>query len=431
MPLIASCLRNLPTTVSPNLPRCRCVTMNFDFSSIGSQLAAGSGIEELMDDLGQALQEGGPKVHMLGGGNPAAIPEVTAVWRDQMRQLLDVQPERFDRMLVNYDPCRGNSRFLDALAGLFNRTYGWQIDSSNLAVTNGGQTAFFYLFNLLAGEFPSGRRKKILLPLVPEYIGYANQGVHKDVFRAVKPSVDLLDQTTFKYRVDFDSLHVSDDIGAICASRPTNPTGNVLTDAEMDHLRELAADHGIPLIVDNAYGTPFPNVVFEDVKPVWGENVILTYSLSKLGLPGTRTGIVVGPPQIAQAISSMNAVVGLACGNIGQALVTPLIEDGRLLEISRQIIRPFYQRKSQDALRWLAESLPRGSYRVHKSEGALFLWIWFPELPITTRELYERLKARGRADHPRRILFLWDGSAVGATRSVHPPDVFNERRRRA
>ena len=40
--------------------------------------------------------------------------------------------------------------------------------------------------------------------------------------------------------------------------RPTNPTGNVLDDDEVDHLRQLACDHNIPLIVDNAYGAPFP-----------------------------------------------------------------------------------------------------------------------------------------------------------------------------
>ncbi|SVD71253.1 uncharacterized protein METZ01_LOCUS424107, partial [marine metagenome] len=28
-------------------------------------------------------------------------------------------------------------------------------------------------------------------------------------------------------------------------------------------------------------------------------------------------------------------------------------------------------------------------------EGALFLWLWFEDLPITSQELYERLKARG------------------------------------
>lgn len=33
-------------------------------------------------------------------------------------------------------------------------------------------------------------------------------------------------------------------------------------------------------------------------------------------------------------------------------------------------------------------------WRVHKAEGAMFLWLWFEGLPISSLELYERLKAR-------------------------------------
>ena len=33
-------------------------------------------------------------------------------------------------------------------------------------------------------------------------------------------------------------------------------------------------------------------------------------------------------------------------------------------------------------------------YQVHKPEGAFFLWLWFPNLPITSQQLYERLKQR-------------------------------------
>ena len=32
---------------------------------------------------------------------------------------------------------------------------------------------------------------------------------------------------------------------------------------------------------------------------------------------------------------------------------------------------------------------------MHRPEGAFFLWLWLPELPITSAELYERLKRRG------------------------------------
>jgi valine--pyruvate aminotransferase len=369
--------------------------MNHEFSIFGRQLAGGSGIEELMEDLGNALASGGPDICMLGGGQPAHIPEVNALWRRRMEEIL-ADPGALERVLANYDPPRGNPKFIAALAALFRREFGWQLGPENVAITAGGQTAFFFLFNLLAGPMPDGRRKKILLPLVPEYIGYANQGAGGDLFRAVPPKIEKTGPHEFKYRVDFDALEVTDDIAAICVSRPTNPTGNVLTDEEIARLSDLAKSHGIPLIIDNAYGAPFPNIIFTEAKPVWDEHIILTLSLSKIGLPGTRTGIVVAHPKIAAAMASMSAVIGLANPNIGQAIALPLVESGEILKLANETVRPFYIEKSRQAREFVAESFGEGfDYYVHRSEGALFLWLWFPGLPITSRELYERLKKRG------------------------------------
>jgi alanine-alpha-ketoisovalerate/valine-pyruvate aminotransferase len=58
---------------------------------------------------------------------------------------------------------------------------------------------------------------------------------------------------------------------------------------------------------------------------------VLTYSLSKIGLPGTRTGIVIGPPEIIRALGSMSAIVGLSNPNIGQQIMLPLVESGEIL----------------------------------------------------------------------------------------------------
>lgn len=369
--------------------------MSDSFSEFGKRLCMGSGIEELMDDLGNALVSGGPDVRMLGGGQPAHIPEVNALWRRRLEEIM-AKPGALEKMLSNYDPPRGNPLFLDAVAALFKESFGWDISAKNIAITPGGQTAFFFLFNALAGKFKDGSRKKILLPLVPEYIGYSNQSVSEDIFCACKPLIQKIGDHDFKYRVDFEHLEVGDDIAAICVSRPTNPTGNVLTDNEISHLSALADEHDIPLIIDNAYGAPFPNIIFTEATPVWNEHVVLTLSLSKIGLPGTRTGIVIANEEIASAVSSMSAIVGLANGNIGQAIMEPLIRSGEILKLSDEVVRPYYVEKSRQARAWVeAEFDAALPYRVHLSEGALFLWLWFENMPITSSELYERLKKRG------------------------------------
>jgi valine--pyruvate aminotransferase len=368
--------------------------MSYEFSKFGQHLGSGSGIGDLMDDLGHALASGSPTLKMLGGGQPAHIPEITSVWRRRLEELLG-EPGGLERALTIYDPPRGNPAFLQAIATLFCQNFGWDIGPENIAVTSGGQTAFYFLFNLLAGEMADGSNRKILLPLVPEYIGYANQGTNGNLFRAIPPLIEKTAPHEFKYHVDFDQLEVTPDIAAICASRPTNPTGNVLTDEEVARLSAIAKQNGIPFIIDNAYGVPFPGIQFADATPYWDTHVILTLSLSKLGLPGTRTGIVIGPPEIIRALGSMSAIAGLSNPNIGQQITLPLIQSGEILRLSRDVIRPFYQDKCKLARQAAMDAFGDDvEWFMHRSEGALFLWFWFPGLPITSQELYERLKKR-------------------------------------
>lgn len=386
--------------------------MTLEFSLTGQKLTTRSGILELMDDLGRALAEQ-PEMRMLGGGNPAAVPAIQQLWRDRMKGLIN-EGDRFDRMLGNYDPPQGNPAFIRALANLLKRNFGWEIRPSNIAITNGGQTAFFFLFNLLAGQFPNDQHKKILLPLTPEYIGYADQGIDQNLFVACKPEITWPQGESsriFKYRIDFAAVEAAlnqEPIAAIAVSRPTNPTGNVLTDEEVKHLSELAASRQIPLIIDNAYGAPFPSVIFTEAQPYWAPHVIMTLSLSKLGLPGTRTAIVIGPEPVASAITSITAIAGLANGNIGQQLVLPLVESGEILDIGPRILRPFYAEKSQQAQNWLREFCTAANvdWALHASEGAFFHWLWLRNLSITTRELYQRLKARNVLIVPGEYFFF-------------------------
>ena len=371
-------------------------------SKFGEKFTRKAGITQLMDDLGSAMAGG--DMLMLGGGNPAHIPAVQDRFRKRMLDILE-EPSDFESMIGNYDGSRGNAAFIEALAEMLRETFGWDIGPENIALTNGSQNAFFCLFNLFAGEMPDGSKKKVLFPLTPEYIGYADAGLSDDFFAARRPSIELLDDGLFKYHVDFDALKIGDDIGAICVSRPTNPTGNVLTDEEMLHLDVLAQDKGIPFIIDNAYGTPFPDIIYTEAKPLWNENTVGCMSLSKFGLPNLRTGIVIAREEIASAIADINGVMHLAPGGIGPRLAIELIRNGEIMQMSREIVQPFYKKKAFQALEWFREELGDVPYRIHKPEGALFLWLWFQELPCTSAQLYDRLKVRNTLIIPGHHFF--------------------------
>ena len=362
-------------------------------SQFGQKFAESTGIVDLMDDLGSALNEN-PEMIFMGGGNPGRIPKVEAIFKDRLESVLQ-DPEQLHSLMGIYQSPQGDKGFLTQISGLLKKQFGWNVSDRNIAVSNGSQPAFFILNNMLAGQMPDGDHKSIHLPLAPEYIGYTDIGLSEPFYTATRPDIELFDDNLFKYRVDFSKLKVNRSIAALCVSRPTNPTGNVLTDNEVEHLDEIAQGADIPLIIDGAYGLPFPGIIFNQAKPHWNNNTILVLSLSKLGLPGVRTGIIVASEEIIQAYTRANTIVSLACGNLGPAVARELVSSGEILALSEQRIAPFYRQRAHQTVQWFRESLGDLPYRIHRPEGAIFLWLWFKDLPITSKELYQRLKARG------------------------------------
>lgn len=376
-----------------------------DLSRFAQNLGTTSGIGRLMDDLGRGLTDPHTMI-MLGGGNPAHIPEVQACFQERMRHIVDT-PTLFAASFGNYDAPQGNQAFIEAISVLLQEHFAWPVSPDNIVLTNGSQSAFFLLFNSLAGTFPGGRKKRILLPLTPEYIGYADLGLEPDLFVSLQPRIEHVGDHRFKYRIDFDQVQarLNQDIGAICVSRPTNPTANVLTNDEMSRLSELARQSNVPLIVDNAYGQPFPDILFIDATPLWNEDTIMCMSLSKLGLPALRTGIIVAQAEIARTIARMNAVMSLAPGGIGPCLGTQLIRAGDLTRICRDFIRPYYSQRVAFVQDRLSEKLAGLDYRIHVPEGAFFIWLWLPNLPVKSHALYERLKRNGVLIVPGEYFF--------------------------
>jgi valine--pyruvate aminotransferase len=367
--------------------------MRYRLSRFGDRFSRRTGSLELMHDLGNAMSGERPAL-MLGGGNPGRIPAVEAIFRQRLAEI-SADDAEFGRLLANYAHPKGEHQFRRSLAKLINEEYGWGITADNIVLTAGSQMGFFLLFNMLAGLDASGTRRQVLLPLTPEYVGYSDLGIEKGLFAAQRPLIEELPDDYYKYHIDFERLEIDERIGAVCVSRPTNPTGNMLTDDELRELSKRCEVGGVPLIVDNAYGLPFPHILFVDASPIWNDNIVYCLSLSKIGLPAARTGIVIGNADIVEAMTNMTAVTSLAVGSVGATILQPLVEDGSILRLCREEIMPFYRDKAMRAADWLRKGLNGLPFKIHRPEGAFFLWLWLPGLPITSAELYRRLKQAG------------------------------------
>ncbi|MBH8552630.1 valine--pyruvate transaminase [Nostocaceae cyanobacterium CENA357] len=370
--------------------------MNPALTKIGAQMSNLTGVRAIMKDINETLRAGaGQELNNLSAGNPLILPEVEQLWRDCTAELL-ASPE-YGEVVCRYGSSQGYAPLIEAIINDFNKRYGLNLTERNILITPGSQSLYFYAANSFGGYTTSGELKQIVLPLSPDYTGYGGVCLVPEALIAYKPTLDI-DETAhrFKYRPDFSQLSISENTGCVIFSRPCNPTGNVLSDDEVKKIAALAAPYGVPVLIDSAYGPPFPALNFTEMTPVFGDNILHCMSLSKVGLPGERIGIAIGDQKMIQVLESFQTNLCIHPSRYGQAIAALAINSGALPTIAEQVIRPFYQNKFTVLENTLEAAMPKDlPWFLHRGEGAIFAWLWLQNLPITDWDFYQQLKQVG------------------------------------
>jgi valine--pyruvate aminotransferase len=367
-----------------------------NLSPIGTQMSNLSGVRAIMKDIQETLAaEKGREFINLSAGNPVILPEIEQMWRDYTHELLD-SPD-YGEVVCRYGSSQGYQPLIDAIVNDFNHRYGLDLTPENVLITPGSQSLYFYAINAFGGQTPGGQMKQVVLPLSPDYTGYGGMAIVPESVIAYKPMLDLdAANHSFKYRPDFSQLQIGEDTGCVLFSRPCNPTGNVLTDEEVQKIANLAANYNAPVLIDSAYAPPFPALNFTEMTPIFGENILHCMSLSKAGLPGERIGIALGSEKFISVLESFQTNMCLHSSRYGQAIAAKAIASGRLADLATTVIRPYYQHKFTVLEAELTKSMPTDlPWYLHRGEGAIFAWMWFQDLPGTDWELYQALKQVG------------------------------------
>lgn len=373
---------------------------------IGTQMSSLTGVRAIMKDIIETLRDSQGKTFInLSAGNPVILPEVEQLWRDCTMELLN-SPE-YGEVVCRYGASQGYAPLVDAIVGDFNQRYGLSLTARQVLITPGSQSLYFLAANAFGGLDAEGNLKRIVLPLSPDYTGYGGVSLDSQALLAYKPRLDIDEAGhRFKYRPDFSQLQMNETTGCVIFSRPCNPTGNVLTNEEVEKIAALAQPFDVPVLVDSAYGPPFPSLNFTEMQPYIGANVLHCMSLSKAGLPGERIGVALGDERIIQVLEAFQTNVCIHSGRYGQAIAARAIRSGALAQISESIIRPFYQNKFAILEAALSEFMPPDlPWFLHRGEGAIFGWVWFRDLPITDWDLYQQLKVAGVIAVPGSTFF--------------------------
>jgi len=382
--------------------------MNPALTKFGAQMSNLTGVRAIMKDIIETLRAGkGQEFINLSAGNPVILPEVEQLWRDCTADLLSTS--EYGEVVCRYGSSQGYQPFIDAVINDFNQRYDLKLTDRNILITPGSQSIYFYAANSFGGytdppQTPpyqggatEGKLKNIVLPLSPDYTGYGGVSLVPEAVVAYKPTLDIdTEAHRFKYRPDFSQLSIDETTGCVIFSRPCNPTGNVLTDDEVEKIAGLAAPYNVPVLIDSAYGPPFPALNFTEMKPIFGGNIIHCISLSKAGLPGERIGIAIGEESMIQVLESFQTNMCIHSPRYGQAIASRAIASGALADIAEKVIRPHYQKKFAILETTLDKFMPQNlPWFLHRGEGAIFAWLWLKDLPITDWEFYQQLKQVG------------------------------------
>jgi valine--pyruvate aminotransferase len=362
--------------------------MNPALSQFGMQMSKLTGVRAIMKDIIETLHSSGGRDFInLSAGNPVILPEVEKLWRDCTTDLLS--SSEYGEVVCRYGSSSGYTPLIEAIIKDFNRRYGLSLTQRNILITPGSQALYFYAANAFGGYTSGGELKQVLLPLSPEYTGHGGVSLIPEAVVACKPTLEINEiEHNFKYRPDFSQLKITEQTGCIIFSRPCNPTGNVLSDEEVQKIADLAAVYNVPVLIDSAYAPPFPALNFSPMTPIFGKNIVHCLSLSKAGLPGERIGIAIGEPEIIQVLEAFQTNACIHSPRYGQAIAARAIAFGALADISVNIIRPYYQHKFEIVENTLHQFMPKG-------EGAIFSWLWVKNLPMTDWEFYQELKKVG------------------------------------
>jgi N-succinyldiaminopimelate aminotransferase len=194
-----------------------------------------------------------------------------------------------------YPPGHGTPELLDAVIAHQRRHYGLELDRSQVVATTGATEA---VAAALLGLVDPGDEVVVLEPYYDSYVAMIQFA------GAVRRPVTL---RAPDFRLDTDELAaaVTDRTRLILLNTPHNPTGTVLTRAELEAVAAVAIEHDLVVVTDEVY----EHLTFEQehiplaTLPGMFERTVTISSAGKtFSLTGWKIGWASGPANLVSAV---------------------------------------------------------------------------------------------------------------------------------
>ncbi|HTY73367.1 MAG TPA: pyridoxal phosphate-dependent aminotransferase [Actinomycetes bacterium] len=333
-----------------------------------------------VDAKAKALQAAGRPVVVFGAGEPdfptpdyiveAAI-EACRVPRNH-----------------HYTPAGGTPELKAAIAQKTLRDSGFQVEPSQVLVTNGGKHA---LYNTFATLLDPG--DEVLLP-APYWTTYP-----ESIRLAGGVPVDVLTDETTGYRASIEMLeaHTTDRTKMLVFVSPSNPTGAVYTPEQVREIGEWAATRGLWVVTDEIY----EHLVYGDAHfasmptlvPEIADRCVVVNGVAKTyAMTGWRVGWMIGPNDVIKAATNLQSHATSNVANVAQAAALAAVS-GDLSAVAE--MRTAFDRRRLQMTAMLNEiegvtcPTPEGAFYCYPSVKSLLGLDIRGHRPTTSAELCE------------------------------------------
>ncbi len=269
-----------------------------------------------------------------------------------------------------YTPAGGLPELKAAVAEKTRRDSGYEVEASQVLITNGGKQAVYEAFAALLDP-----GDEVLVP-TPYWTTYP-----ESIKLAGGVPVDVVADETTGYLVSVDQLERArtDRTKVLLFVSPSNPTGAVYTREQIAEIGRWAAEHGLWVITDEIYehlvygGAEFRSMPV--VVPELADRTLVLNGVAKTyAMTGWRVGWMIGPQDVVKAATNLQSHATSNVANVSQAAALAAVS-GDLSAVAE--MRTAFDRRRQTIVRMLNEipgvvcPEPKGAFYAYPSVKAL------------------------------------------------------------
>ncbi len=268
---------------------------------------------------------------------------------------------------LGYTETFGIRALRDALAGHYARWYGLDVDPDAVAVTTGSSGAFTLAF---LAAFDAGDRVALARPGYPAY---------RNILTALGCEVVELDcGPDQRYQPDVAALeaaHARAPLAGLVLASPANPTGTMVSAAQLAALTDWCRSRGVRLVSDEIYHGITASGEVGSCAWETGRSALVVSSFSKFwGMTGWRLGWCLVPTDLRPAFDALAGNFALcapvpaqhaAVAAFSERSYTEAAVAGRTFDAARSVLLD-----ALPALGWGAVAPADGAFYVYAELGA-------------------------------------------------------------